>query len=65
MLMKGDLNKVLEQVNGVLEGAFKRIEALEDRLMRMEGLLEEQNAPKRRGRPPGSKNKAPEEKKVA
>ena len=36
MLMQGDLNKVLKEVNIVLEGAFARIEALEDRLMRME-----------------------------
>ena len=34
--MQGDMNKVIEEVNKVLEGAFVRIEALEDRLMRFE-----------------------------
>ena len=36
MLMQGDLNKVLKEVNAILEGAFKRIEALEDKLMALE-----------------------------
>jgi len=42
MLMQGDLNKVLKEVNKILEGAFERIEALEDKLMR----LEAEKAPK-------------------
>jgi len=36
MLMQGDMNKVIESVNAVLEGAFRRIEALEDRLSDLE-----------------------------
>jgi hypothetical protein len=36
MLMRGDMNKILEEVNGVLEKAFKRIEDLEDRLGELE-----------------------------
>jgi hypothetical protein len=35
MLMKGDMNKMLVEVNKVLEGAFKRIEALEDKLQEL------------------------------
>ena len=38
MLMRGDVNKMMEEVNKVLAGAFKRIEALEDRLMRIESV---------------------------
>ena len=33
MLMRGDMNKMLEEVNKVLAGAFKRIEALEDKVL--------------------------------
>ena len=61
MLMQGDINKVLVQVNEVLATAFKRIEALEDKVQLLEtpGPIEigEFEAPKRRGRPPGAKNK--------
>ena len=58
MMMKGDLNKVIMEVNKVMEGAFKRIEALEDRLM---GIESPPQAPQRGpGRPPGSKNKPKE-----
>lgn len=63
MLMQGDMNKVLEQVNRVLAGAFKRIEALEDKMQALENPdLSAVEAPRKRGRPPGSKNKV---KKVA
>lgn len=48
MLMQGDLNKIIEQVNRILEGSFTRIEALEDKVQ----ALELANAPKKRGRPP-------------
>ena len=58
MLMKGDINKILVEVNVILEGAFKRIEALEDRLSQLEtpavGTVEVKRGP---GRPPGAKNK--------
>jgi hypothetical protein len=58
MLMKGDINKVLAEVNVILEGAFKRIEALEDRLAQLETPVVAEVAPKRGpGRPPGAKNK--------
>ena len=61
MLMQGDVNKVLIQVNQILEKAFARIEALEDKVQRLEtpgttGVVAAV-APSRRGRPPGSKNK--------
>ena len=46
MLMQGDLNKVLKEVNKILEGAFSRIEALEDRLMRLEGAEKATKVPK-------------------
>ena len=66
MLMKGDINKVIQEVNKVLEGAFERIQALEDRIMAIEGVPSKDpvdnsvmpDVPKRGpGRPPGSKNK--------
>jgi hypothetical protein len=58
MLMKGDINKVLAEVNVILEGAFKRIEALEDRLAQLETPMVAEVAVKRGpGRPPGAKNK--------
>ena len=34
--MQGDMNRVLGEVNVILEDVFKRIEALEDRCMRLE-----------------------------
>lgn len=63
MLMKGDLNKLMEEVNRVLAGAFKRIEALEDKVQALEnpgksGVSAAVEPSRRRGRPPGSKNKA-------
>jgi hypothetical protein len=57
MLMTGDMNKILTEVNKVLEVAFNRIEALENRLMDLENappLTEIKRGP---GRPPGSRNK--------
>ena len=61
MLVRGDLNKVLAEVNKVLEGAFARIQALEDKLQGMENPTIAAIEPsRRRGRPPGSKNKAKE-----
>jgi hypothetical protein len=58
MLMTGDMNKILAEVNLVLAGAFKRIEALEDKLMKLETPVVTAVAPKRGpGRPPGAKNK--------
>ena len=63
MLMSGDMNKVIKEVNKVLEGAFKRIEALEDRIMLLDPPTPATDVAKRGpGRPPGSKNKL---KKVA
>ena len=52
MLARGDMNKVVEEVNRVLEGAFKRIESLEDKVQNLENPVV--RGP---GRPPGSKNK--------
>jgi hypothetical protein len=58
MLMTGDMNRILEEVNKVLKVAFNRIEALEDRLMELEAAPTPEVALKRGpGRPPGSKNK--------
>ena len=63
MLVRGDLNKVLEEVNKILAGAFKRIETLEDKVQALEnpgksGVIAAVEPSRRRGRPPGSKNKA-------
>jgi hypothetical protein len=59
MLMTGDMNKILVEVNKVLQVAFNRIEALEDRLAEVEGgTATTLESPTRgRGRPLGSKNK--------
>ena len=62
MLMRGDLNKLMEDVNRVLEGAFKRIEALEDKVQALEHpgetpVVAAVEPSRRRGRPPGSKNR--------
>jgi hypothetical protein len=59
MLMTGDMNKILVEVNKVLQVAFNRIEALEDRLAEVEGgTATTLVSPVRgRGRPLGSKNK--------
>jgi hypothetical protein len=58
MLMTGDMNKILVEVNKVLQVAFNRIEALEDRLMDLEAPSTPEAVQKRGpGRPPGSKNK--------
>jgi len=57
MLMRGDVNKMISEVNKVLEGVFTRIQALEDRIMVLEhpdGLKLPKRGP---GRPAGSKNK--------
>lgn len=60
MLMRGDLNRIIEQVNGVTEGLAKRVKALEEQLEALTDPAEE--APRGRGRPKGSKNKPKEEK---
>jgi hypothetical protein len=36
MLLRGDLNKVFEEVNKVLDVAFKRIQDLEDKVYALE-----------------------------
>jgi hypothetical protein len=60
MLMRGDLNKIIDEMNKVMEVAFNRIEVLEDRLMALE-TPEVAEAPivvkRGPGRPPGAKNK--------
>lgn len=48
MLARGDINKVLEQVNVVLEGAFKRIQALEDKVQKLENPTTPAVEPSRR-----------------
>jgi len=45
--MRGDLNKIIEEVNKVLKTAFDRIETLNARIEAIEDL----NKPKKRGRP--------------
>ena len=62
MLMRGDLNRLMEDVNRVLEGAFQRIRVLEDKLQALENpgkrdVIPAAEPSRRRGRPPGSKNK--------
>jgi hypothetical protein len=46
--MRGDMNKIIEEVNRVLDGVFKQIETLSDRIAQ----LEEKTAKKPVGRPP-------------
>lgn len=60
MLLRGDLNRLMEDVNRVLEGAFKRIVVLEDKVQALEnpGVVAAVEPSRRRGRPPGSKNKS-------
>ncbi len=57
MLMRGDLNSIIERFNDVIEKAFNRILVLEDRVMALENRPEPGEAPKK-GRPQGSKNRA-------
>ena len=61
MLLQGDLNKIIAEVNKVFETSFKRIETLEARLTAMEL----QSAPKKRGRPPKVAPVASEEPQAA
>lgn len=53
MLMRGDIQKLFDQINPVFENAFNKIEALEKKVEELEAKLE---APKKPGRP----KKAPE-----
>lgn len=62
MLMRGDVNKMIIEVNKVLEGVFKRLEALENRSEGYSSTTVPDIAKRGPGRPPGSKNK---EKKAA
>ena len=49
MLMRGDLNRLMEDVNRVLEGAFERIQKLEDKVDALENpKVEAAVAPSRR-----------------
>lgn len=61
MMMRGDMNKMISEVNQILEGVFARIETLEDRLAEVEGTPQPPQevlmAKRGPGRPPGSKNK--------
>lgn len=57
MLLRGDMNKLIEEVNRVLEGAFQRIQVLEDKVQALEnpGISTTEAAvepSRRRGRPP-------------
>jgi hypothetical protein len=65
MLLRGDLNRLMEDVNRVLDGAFQRIQVLEDKVQALEnpgksGTVAAVEPSRRRGRPPGSKNKTTE-----
>ena len=61
MLMRGDFQKLAQQLNDqlnpILEQIFKRLDTLEADNAKLVETLEKANAPKKRGRPPGSKNK--------
>lgn len=48
MLMRGDLNKIIEEFNVVVEKAFERIQVLEDKVMELEKAKEPAKKP---GRP--------------
>lgn len=57
MLMRGDLQKLFDQINPVFENAFNKIEALEKRVDELEAQLSKDTpAPKKRG--PGRPKKA-------
>jgi hypothetical protein len=43
MLLRGDLNKVFEEVNKVLDVAFKRIQDLEDKVYALENPKPQKN----------------------
>jgi hypothetical protein len=40
MLMRGDMQKLIEHINPVFETAFNRIEALGDRVEELEEIIE-------------------------
>ena len=56
MLMRGDMQKIIDQVNPVFETAFNRLEALAARVETLEKQISEGDKPKRGpGRPPKEK----------
>ena len=59
MLMAGDLNKIIVQVNHIIEATNRRVAALEDKIMALEAPVAIEPPVKRGpGRPAGSKNKS-------
>jgi len=56
MLMRGDMQKIIDQVNPVFETAFNRLEALAARVETLEKQISEGDKPKRGpGRTPKEK----------
>jgi BMFP domain-containing protein YqiC len=47
MLMRGDLQKLFDQINPVFENAFKKIEALEKRVEELEKAKKAPGRPKK------------------
>lgn len=62
MLMRGDMNKLIEEVNKVLEGAFVRIQHLEDKVQALENAVK---PPKTLQPASKAKAKVAQSKKVA
>ena len=61
MLMRGDMQKLNDQINPVFENAFKQIQELRERIVTLEQELKELKAakePAKRG--PGRPKKQPE-----
>ena len=53
MIMRGDLDQIIDKINPVFETAFNRIEALDERIKELEAKLESVEAQEKRpvGRP--------------
>lgn len=58
MMMRGDMQKIIDQVNPVFETAFNRIEALDVRVKELEAQIEALT--KDQKRPVGRPRKNPE-----
>lgn len=52
MMMRGDMQKLFDQINPVFETCFNRIEALDERVKELEAKLAEIEPKKPVGRPP-------------
>jgi len=62
MLMRGDVQRLIEHINPVFETAFNRIEALDERIKELEAKVAELEPKRSPGRPPKARteNSSPE-----